>query len=146
MVLTVVIVNYNVKYFLEQCLRSVFAATQDLEAEVYVVDNNSSDGSAEWIKNQFPQVKLIENQENVGFSKANNQAIRLAKGDWVLLLNPDTIVPENCFNDILDYCQNHPKLGGLGVKMLDGSGVYLPESKRGLPTPEVAVYKMTGLS
>ncbi len=146
MVLTVVIVNYNVKFFLEQCLRSVFAATQDLEAEVYVVDNNSSDGSAEWIKNQFPQVKLIENQENVGFSKANNQAIRLAKGDWVLLLNPDTIVPENCFNDILDYCQNHPKLGGLGVKMLDGSGVYLPESKRGLPTPEVAVYKMTGLS
>ena len=146
MVLTVVIVNYNVKSFLEQCLRSVFAATQDLEAEVYVVDNNSSDGSAEWIKKQFPQVKLIENQENVGFSKANNQAIRLAKGEWVLLLNPDTIVPENCFKDILDYCQNHPKLGGLGVKMLDGSGVYLPESKRGLPTPEVAVYKMTGLS
>lgn len=146
MVLTVVIVNYNVKYFLEQCLRSVFAATQNLEAEVYVVDNNSSDGSAEWIKNQFPQVKLIENQENVGFSKANNQAIRLAKGEWVLLLNPDTIVPENCFKDILDYCQNHPKMGGLGVKMLDGSGVYLPESKRGLPTPEVAVYKMTGLS
>lgn len=146
MVLTVVIVNYNVKYFLEQCLRSVFAATQDLEAEVYVVDNNSSDGSAEWIKKQFPQVKLIENQENVGFSKANNQAIRLAKGEWVLLLNPDTIVPENCFKDIFNYCQNHPKLGGLGVKMLDGSGVYLPESKRGLPTPEVAVYKMTGLS
>lgn len=146
MVLTVVIVNYNVKYFLEQCLRSVFAATQDLDAEVFVVDNNSSDGSVEWIKNQFPQVKLIANQNNVGFSKANNQAIRLARGEWVLLLNPDTIVPENCFKELLTYCQEHPKLGGLGVKMLDGSGVYLPESKRGLPTPEVAVYKMTGLS
>jgi len=146
MELTVVIVNYNVKYFLEQCLRSVFSAIQNIEAEVFVVDNCSSDGSVDWIKNQFPEVKLIANEENVGFSKANNQAIRLAKGEWVLLLNPDTIVPENCFEEILKYCQDHPKLGGLGVKMLDGSGVYLPESKRGLPTPEVAVYKMTGLS
>lgn len=146
MVLTVVIVNYNVKYFLEQCLRSVFSATKGIDSEVFVVDNCSSDGSVEWIKNQFPEVILIENQVNVGFSKANNQAIRLAKGEWVLLLNPDTIVPENCFDEILRYCQGQTKLGGLGVKMLDGSGVYLPESKRGLPTPEVAVYKMTGLA
>jgi GT2 family glycosyltransferase len=146
MELTVVIVNYNVKYFLEQCLRSVFSAIQTIEAEVFVVDNHSSDGSVEWIKKQFPEVNLIANEENVGFSKANNQAIRLAKGKWILLLNPDTIVPENCFSEILSYCANHQRLGGLGVKMLDGSGAYLPESKRGLPTPEVAVYKMLGLT
>lgn len=145
MKLAVVIVNYNVKYFLEQCLRSVFAAIQSLDAEVYVVDNNSKDGSVEWIRNKFPQVHLIANKENVGFSKANNQAIRQTNAEWVLLLNPDTVVPEDCFISCISYAENHPKLGGLGIRMVDGTGHYLPESKRGLPTPEVALYKMTGL-
>jgi O-antigen biosynthesis protein len=143
--ISIVIVNYNVKYFLEQALHSVRKAVKGMEAEVFVVDNNSVDGSCEMVKRTFPEVILIENKDNPGFSKANNQAIRLAKGEYILLLNPDTVVEEDCFSKVCGFMDATPDAGALGVKMIDGKGRYLPESKRGLPTPQVAFYKMFGL-
>ncbi len=144
--LSVVIVNYNVKHFIEQCLFSVLKASESFECEVFVVDNNSVDGSVTLIKEKFPQVNLIVNKTNTGFSVANNQALKIAKGEYVLLLNPDTVVQEDTFTKILAFMDAHPEAGGLGVKMLDGQGNFAPESKRGLPTPEVAFYKMFGFS
>lgn len=144
--LSIVIVNYNVKYFLEQCLHSVKKAFEGIETEVFVVDNNSVDGSCNHIRERFPWVTLIENLENVGFSKANNQAIRLSTGKYVLLLNPDTVVEEDTFSRCINFMDSHPDAGSLGVKMIDGRGQYLPESKRALPTPMVAFYKIFGLS
>ncbi len=146
MELSVIIVNYNVKHFLEQCLHSVKKAAEDIQVEIFVVDNNSVDGSSQLIREKFPYIHFIENKENVGFSKANNQAIRQAIGKYILLLNPDTVVEENTFQTIIHFMNEHPKAGGLGVKMIDGKGNFLPESKRGLPTPWVAFYKMFGFS
>lgn len=146
MKLSIIIVNYNVKYFLEQCLHSVFKATQNISAEVFVVDNNSVDGSCVMVQEKFPDVILIENKDNVGFSKANNQAMRIAKGEYFLLLNPDTVVEEDTFTKVVQFMDETPDAGGLGVKMIDGKGSFLPESKRGLPTPMVAFYKIFGLS
>ena len=146
MKLSVIIVNYNVKYFLEQCLFSVREAIKQIQAEIIVVDNNSVDGSVAMLKTRFPDITLIENKKNVGFSVANNMGIRKSKGEYVLLLNPDTVVEEDSFVKILDYLDNHQEAGALGVKMLNGKGAFLPESKRGLPTPWVAFYKMFGLS
>lgn len=146
MKLSVVIVNYNVKYFLEQCLYAVRKAKHNLAIEVFVVDNHSVDGSIEMLKDKFPEVILIENKDNVGFSVANNQAMKLAKGEYVLLLNPDTVVQEDTFVKVCDFMDAHPDAGGLGVKMIDGKGQFLPESKRGLPTPFVAFCKIVGLS
>jgi len=145
MKLSVIIVNYNVKHFLEQCLHSVFAS-KNIEFDVYVVDNSSVDGSCAMVKEKFPQVKLIENKDNVGFSTANNQAIKLSEAEYDLLLNPDTIVEEDTFAKVVSFMNEHPDAGGLGVKMIDGSGKFLPESKRALPTPDVAFYKIFGLS
>ncbi|MCF8423565.1 MAG: glycosyltransferase family 2 protein [Bacteroidia bacterium] len=144
--LSVVIVNYNVKHFIEQCLFSVLKAAENIACEIFVVDNNSVDGSVTIIKDKFPQVNLIVNKVNTGFSVANNQAIRLAKGEYVLLLNPDTVVQEDTFTKVITFMDTHADAGGLGVKMLDGQGNFAPESKRGLPTPFVAFYKMVGLS
>jgi GT2 family glycosyltransferase len=146
MKLSVIIVNYNVKAYLEQCLRSVYEALHGLEGEVFVVDNLSTDGSVEMVRERFPQVKLIANRENVGFSRANNQAIHESRGEYVLLLNPDTVVGEDVFHQVVRFLDGHPKAGGLGVKMIDGTGRFLPESKRGLPTPTVAFFKIMGLS
>lgn len=146
MKLSVVIVNYNVKYFLEQALYSVRKAMQGMEGEVFVVDNNSVDDSCEMIHRKFPEVHLIANHENTGFSKANNQAIRLAKGEYILLLNPDTVVEEDCFKKVIRFMDEHPDAGAVGVKMIDGKGHFLPESKRGLPTPAAAFHKMFGIS
>jgi O-antigen biosynthesis protein len=146
MKLSVVIVNYNVKHFLEQCLMSVERAIRGLEAEVWVVDNRSVDGSVTMVLKKFPWVKLIANQDNPGFSKANNQAIRESRGEYVLLLNPDTVVEEDTFRKVCDFMDRHPDAGGLGVKMVDGKGNFLPESKRGMPTPETAFYKIFGIS
>ena len=145
MKLTVVIVNYNVRHFLEQCLLSTFKALQSLDAEVYVVDNNSVDGSVAMVREKFPEAICVANTENVGFSRANNQAMRLAKGEYILLLNPDTVVQEDTFVRCIAYMDAHPEAGGMGVKMIDGKGNFLPESKRGLPTPMVALYKLSGL-
>jgi GT2 family glycosyltransferase len=146
MKLSVVIVNYNVRYFLEQCLVSVKRACVNIEAEVLVVDNASKDGSVEMLKEKFPEVTLIANKENVGFSKANNQAIEKSCGEYVLLLNPDTVVAEDTFEKCIAFMGAHPHAGGLGVRMLDGKGNFLPESKRALPTPAVAFYKTFGLA
>lgn len=144
--LSIVIVNYNVSNFLEQCLNSVFAALKSIPSEVFVVDNNSVDGSQEMLQHKFPYVQLIANTKNVGFSKANNQAIEISKGRFVLLLNPDTVVQEDTFESCLDYLTKNPEVGALGVRMLDGRGRFLPESKRGLPTPIVSFYKIFGFS
>lgn len=146
MKLSIVIVNYNVRFFLEQCLISVQAALSNIDAEVFVVDNNSQDESVAMVAEKYPWVKLIANKDNPGFSKANNQAIRVAKGEYILLLNPDTVVEENTFVDTLAFMDAHQEAGGLGIKMIDGKGHYLPESKRGLPSPMVALYKISGLT
>lgn len=146
MKLTIVIVNYNVKYFLEQCLYAAFKAASKVSSEIIVVDNDSVDGSCQMVAEKFPEVIMIANKENAGFSKANNQAIRIAKGEYILLLNPDTVVEEDCFLKIVQFMDKTPDAGGLGVKMIDGKGHFLPESKRGLPTPEVAFWKMSGFS
>jgi GT2 family glycosyltransferase len=146
MKLSVIIVNYNVKHFLEQCLHSVRKASAGLACEVFVVDNSSVDGSVQMVEEKFPDVKLIANHDNVGFSKANNQAIRVSKGEYVLLLNPDTVVEDDTFTKIVGFMDEHRDAGGLGVKMVDGKGKFLPESKRGLPTPSVAFYKIFGFS
>ena len=146
MKISIIIVNYNVKYFLEQCLQSVHKAIQNMDAEVFVVDNNSVDQSVEMVAEKFPWVKLIANKENTGFSVANNQAMRIATGEYFLLLNPDTIVEEDTFEKSVAFMDKTPIAGGLGVKMVDGKGKFLPESKRSLPTPAVAFYKIFGLS
>lgn len=146
MKLSVVIVNYNVKYFLEQCLISVFKAGKGIDMEVIVVDNASADGSCQMVRQRFPDVQLIENSSNVGFSVANNQAIRRVTGQYVLLLNPDTLVEEDTFIKCIQFLDNHPNTGSLTVKMIDGKGRYLPESKRGLPSPMVSFYKIFGFT
>jgi GT2 family glycosyltransferase len=144
--LSVIIVNYNVEYFLEQCLNSVYRAVEAIKIEVFVVDNNSVDGSTQMVKDKFPNVVLIENKTNQGFSKANNQAIKMAKGRNILLLNPDTVVEESTFSKVVQFMDKTNDAGGLGVRMVDGRGNFLPESKRGLPTPKVAFFKIFGLS
>jgi GT2 family glycosyltransferase len=144
--LSIIIVNYNVKYFLEQCLHSVQRAIGDLQAEVYVVDNNSVDGSCAMVQEKFPEVILIRNDQNLGFSVANNQAIKKSAGRYVLLLNPDTVIEEDTLIKCVGYMDEHADSGGLGVKMIDGKGDFLPESKRSLPTPRVAFFKIFGLS
>ena len=144
--LSVIIVNYNVKYFLEQCLYSVYRAKQDLKLEIFVVDNNSVDGSCAMVSEKFPGAELIRNDKNLGFSKANNQAIRKARGRYILLLNPDTLIEEDTLVKCVVYMDAHPRGGGLGVKMIDGKGKFLPESKRALPTPRVAFFKIFGLT
>ncbi len=144
--LSVVIVNYNVKYFLEQCLRSVEAAVVGLEVEIFVVDNNSTDGSLEYLKPRFPGVTFIANKDNPGFARANNQAIQQARGEYVLLLNPDTVVGEESIRTLCFSMDEHPECGAIGVKMINGNGVFLPESKRSFPTPWVSFCKLFGLS
>ena len=146
MKISIIIVNYNVRYFLQQCLQSVKKAIENIDAEIFVVDNVSEDGSVEMVQELFPEIKLIANTENLGFSKANNQAIKLSKGEYVLLLNPDTVVEEETIQKVCDFMDAHPDAGGLGVHMIDGKGNFLPESKRGLPTPIVAFYKIFGFS
>ena len=144
--LSVIIVNYNVKYYLEQCLESVRRASQGLQVEVFVVDNLSKDGSIAYLRERFPEVTFVENQENVGFSRANNQAIRQSKGKYVLLLNPDTIVAEDTLARFVSFMDAHPEAGGAGAYMLNVDGTFAPESRRGLPTPFVAFCKMSGLA
>jgi len=146
MKLSIIIVNYKVKHFLAQCLSSLFEAIQNIDAEVFVVDNHSEDGSVEMVKERFHKVQIIANCENIGFARANNQAIQKAIGDYILLLNPDTLVQADTFDKCLSFMDNHPDAGGLGVKMINGNGDFLPESKRGLPLPGVAFYKIFGLS
>jgi GT2 family glycosyltransferase len=151
--LSIVIVNYNVRHHLDQCLNSVEASKNHIEVsgkdwkvETWVVDNASVDGSQAMLRDKHPEIKLIANEDNLGFSRANNQAIRQSASEYVLLLNPDTIIQEDTLFKVIEFMDAHPEAGGLGVQMLDGSGKFLPESKRALPTPWVAFYKIFGLS
>ncbi|PLX10780.1 MAG: glycosyl transferase family 2 [Marinilabiliales bacterium] len=146
MKISVVIVNYNVEYFLDQCLSSLRKAMKNIEGEIIVVDNNSVDGSCSMVRKKYPEVILIDNKDNKGFSSANNQGIKISKGEYVLILNPDTVVEDDTLTKVIGFMDSHPDAGALGVKMVDGSGKFLPESKRGLPTPGTAFYKMSGIS
>lgn len=147
MKLSIIIVNYNVKYYLEQCLSAVAKASCATrhEVEVFVVDNNSTDGSVEYIKKRFPETIIIANKENVGFAKANNQAIEQSKGEFIMLLNPDTIIGEESLNKCISFLDSHKDAGALGVKMLKSNGTFALESRRGIPTPFTSFCKMTGL-
>jgi GT2 family glycosyltransferase len=147
MQLSVIILNYNVRYFLELCLLSVQKAIQNLDAEIIVIDNNSPDDSCMMMKQRFPNIKLIENKENLGFPKGNNIGVAQAKGEYICILNPDTVVAEDTFEKILNskLATHNSQLGIIGCKLIDGTGNFLPESKRGIPTPWVAFTKIFGL-
>ncbi len=144
--ISIIIVNYNVRHFIDQAIRSVEGACSSLETEIFVVDNNSNDGSQVHLSDNFAHHNLILNDENLGFSKANNQAIRKAKGKYILLLNPDTVMSEETLIKCYAKMEADLDIGALGVKMVDGSGKFLPESKRGYPTLWSAFCKMTRLS
>lgn len=144
--LSIIIVNYNVCFFLEQCLLSIQAASKNLTTEIIVVDNNSSDGSCEMVKNKFPEVLLLENSNNVGFARANNQGVSEANGEYVLILNPDTVIAEDTLLNVVTFADNKKDVGAVGVKLIDGTGTFLPESKRNIPTLKVAIQKICGNS
>ena len=146
MKLSIVIVNYNVRAYLEECLQSVRKALEGIEGEVWVVDNNSQDDSVETLRRDYPWVRLVANTENMGFARANNLAIRQSQSDYVLLLNPDTVVEEPTLRGVLDFMDAHPEAGGAGVMMHNADGTLAPESRRGLPTPWVAGLKMLGFT
>ena len=151
MQLSVIILNYNVRYFLELCVLSVQNALLEIDGEIIVVDNNSEDDSCEMIRTRFPNVTLISNGENLGFPKGNNIGVNHAKGEYICILNPDTVVAEDTFTKILAFArslnslQSKNPIGIIGCKLIDGAGKFLPESKRGIPTPWVAFTKIMGL-
>lgn len=148
MKLSIIIVNYNVKYFLEQCLTSILASQFDSEYEVIIVDNNSTDNSLPYLKSRFtqPNIYYLANDHNSGFATANNQAIRQARGEYILLLNPDTVLGENVLSNVCRFMDNKPESGAVGVKMINGYGTFLPESKRGFPTLWASFCKISGLA
>lgn len=146
MKLSVVILNYNVRYFLELCIKSVQAAIKNIDAEIIVVDNNSPDDSCKIIKELFPDTILIENKENLGFSKANNQGVHIANGEFICILNPDTVVAEDTFTQLLEFANTKNNLGIIGCRLIDGTGKFLPESKRNFPIVKVALKKILGSS
>lgn len=146
MKVSVIIVNYNVKYFLEVCLHSTLRALKGIEGEVIVVDNNSQDGSTAFVKERFPEVVLLENTENKGFSRANNQAVAIARGEYILFLNPDTVLPEDFFRKTLGYIDVHPEVGSIGPRLIDGKGIFAPDAKKSFPTLSVALFKATGIN
>lgn len=144
--LSVVILNYNVRYFLEQCLLSVQDALKGIDSEIIVVDNDSKDDSCEMVRQLFPEVILIENKENTGFPKGNNIGVAQAKSEYLCILNPDTVVSEDTFSKLLEFAQTKQNLGIVGCKLIDGKGNFLPESKRNVPTPKISLLKMLGKS
>lgn len=146
MKLSVIIVNYNVKYLVEQCLDSLSRALDGVEAEIFVVDNHSRDGSVDYLRQRFPDVNIIYSNHNLGFAKANNRAIRMAQGEYVLLLNPDTFVGEDSIKQVLSFMDGHPRVGGAGAMMYNTDGTRANESRRALPTPLVSLQKMLGRS
>ena len=145
MQLSVIILNYNVRYFLEQCVLSVLKALENIDGEIIVIDNNSSDDSCKMMQSLFPNITLIKNKENLGFPKGNNIGVSQAKGEYICILNPDTVVSENTFAKILNTKNWQLNTGIIGCKLIDGTGKFLPESKRGIPTPYVAFTKIFGL-
>ncbi len=144
--LSVIIVNYNAKYFLEYCLCSIRKAMKNLKGEIFVVDNNSSDDSRDFLCNKYPWVNFIWNTKNEGFAKANNKALQKVSGEYILFLNPDTIVAEDCFEKCISFIRSKNNLVACGIKMIDGSGKFLKESKRAFPSPMTSLYKLSGLT
>jgi len=140
--LSVIVLNYNVRFHLELCLLSVTRAIKQITGEIIVVDNASSDDSLQMLANRFPNIKVIANTDNLGFSKANNLGVKAARGTYVCILNPDTVLPENCFDQLLAFAETKQNLGAVGIRLIDGTGTFLPESKRNLPTPKVALAKL----
>jgi GT2 family glycosyltransferase len=143
--LSIIIVNYNVKHLLEACLTSVGAACKNISVEIFVVDNASTDGSQAYFNGKFLNVHFLWNKENVGFAKANNSVLRETKGDYILFLNPDTVLPADCLEKCLQFFSAHPDCGGLGVRITDENGIYRKESKRGFPGAATSLFKMLGL-
>lgn len=146
MELSVIIVSYNVRQYLKNCLLTVKKASAEIHCEIFVIDNHSSDGSQEMLRKEFPELNLIFNDTNRGFSAANNQGIIAAKGKFVLLLNPDTTISDDCFIKCLKFMNDHPEAGAIGAKMINEEGLFLPESKRALPSPATSFFKITGLA
>ncbi len=146
MKVSVIIVNYNVKYFLEVCLDSVLRAGKNMPVEIIVVDNNSKDGSCAMVREKFPGVILIENKDNKGFSRANNQGVAIAKGEYILFLNPDTVMPESFFEKMVSYMDAHPEAGAIGPRLIDGKGQFAPDGKKSFPSLSVAIFKTTGIN
>ncbi len=146
MKVSVIIVNYNVKYFLEVCLHSVTRAGEGLDTEIIVVDNNSYDDSCAMVKEKYPHVTLIENKDNKGFSKANNQGVAVAKGEYILFLNPDTVMPEDFLKKLTGYMDTHKDAGAIGPRIIDGKGQYAPDGKKSFPSLSVAIFKTTGIN
>ena len=146
MELSIIIVNYNSKLLLEQCIGSIKKAIVNIDSETIIVDNNSTDGSKEYLPAKFTDVKLIFNNENTGFAKACNQGFKNSSGKYILFLNPDTILTETCLTDCISFFETHPDAGAAGVRMLDENGNFLKESKRGTPTPSTSFFKLFGLT
>ena len=146
MQLSIIIINYNSKLLLEQCLLSASIATKEIKNEIIVVDNNSTDGSKEYLPSKFPGIKFIFNNDNLGFARACNQGFKISSGNYVLFLNPDTILTGSCLIDCISFFETHPDAGAIGVRMINGEGTFLKESKRGLPTPSASFYKLFGLA
>ena len=144
--ISIVIVSYNVCQLLDECLQSVERALEGVEGDIYVVDNDSTDNTVERITPRHPQVHFIANKENVGFARANNQAIRQSQSEYVLLLNPDTVVYEPTIRECIAFLDSHPEAGGAGVRMLTREGTPAPESRRAIPTPWVSFLKMLGFT
>lgn len=144
--LSIVIVNYNAEKFLRKCLNSVYAETKKFHPDIWVVDNNSTDVSVPMVRQNFPQVNLIENKENVGFAKANNQAIAKCTGDYILLLNPDTLILHNAIEQVVDFIDENPTIGICGCKVLNEDGTLQLACRRSIPTPGVAFFRLAGLS
>lgn len=142
MQISVIILNYKVPYHLLQCIESTQRSLKNISAEIIVVDNNSQDESCELVKKYFPEVKLIVNPSNDGFSKGNNIGIHQARGEYICLLNPDTAVGEKCFGNFLKFAEKHKDFGAIGPKLIDGKGSFLPESKRNIPSPKIALKKL----
>jgi GT2 family glycosyltransferase len=146
MQLSVIIVNYNSKLLLEQCLSSLIEAIGGIDSEIIIVDNNSGDGSKEHLPAKHPGIKYIFNSENKGFAKACNQGFKNSSGKYVLFLNPDTILSETSLKECMSFFETHPEAGAVGIRMIDGKGNFLKESKRGEPSPATSFYKLFGFT
>lgn len=146
MLVSIIIVNYNVRFFLEQCLHSVCAAGQNVPVQVIVVDNASTDGSVAYLQPLFPQVSFIQSNSNLGFAKACNLGLQQATGAYILYLNPDTLLAEDTLETVIRFFESHPDAGAVGVRMIDGTGKFLKESKRAFPSPVTSLFKLFGLS
>ena len=144
--ISVVIVSYNVCQLLDECLQSVERALEGIEGDIWVVDNKSTDNTVDTLRSKHPHVHFIANHQNVGFARANNQAIRKSSSEYVLLLNPDTVVYEPTIKGCLDFMEAHSEVGGAGVRMLNREGNPAPESRRAIPTPWVSMLKMLGFT